>query len=279
MEPEQRDYVDVAIEQYEASFKAAEAEARQKQAAQEEAQRLQDEANYLQWKSTEELADMLVQRVDDLIQLYEVVCKPNTQFFHKCGSTIKNIAGQLKMRAISRQLQVRLQVRAMGEAERAKLQGSSTPPVPKNATVADIASSENKWLLQLTTFVSMLRKKVCYQNIGRRQGFDTHFPRRPSWSCKIHGKDPNKKSTNKNRYKKNRHDKVEVVEKFMGQVQINKSTNKNQSKIHVKSRDRSKSELSNLFHGINWHRQDKRNRHKVKVVKSHAVERSNKQLT
>lgn len=87
---------------------------------------------------------MLVQRVDDLIQLYEVVCKPNTQFFHKCGSTIKNIAGQLKMRAISRQLQVRLQVRAMGEAERAKLQGSSTPPVPKNATVADIASSENK---------------------------------------------------------------------------------------------------------------------------------------
>lgn len=129
MEPEQRDYVDVAIEQYEASFKAAEAEARQKQAAQEEAQRLQDEANCLQWKSTEELADMLVQRVDDLIQLYEVVCKPNTQFFHKCGSTIKNIAGQLKMRAISRQLQVRLQVRAMGEAERAKLQaggGSST---------------------------------------------------------------------------------------------------------------------------------------------------------
>lgn len=157
MEPEQRDYVDVAIEQYEASFKAAEEEARQEQAAREEAQRLQDETKDLQWKSTEELADMLVQRVDDLIQLYEVVCKPNTPFFHKCGSTIRNIARQLQARelqvrlqaratkqlqarALSRQLQVRLQARAkLQEAERAQLQaaraeGSSTPNlVPEEA--------------------------------------------------------------------------------------------------------------------------------------------------
>lgn len=129
MEPEQRDYVDVAIEQYEASFKAAEEKARQEQAAREEAQRLQDETNYLRWKSTDELADMLVQRVDDLIQLYEVVCKPNTPFFHKCGSTIRNIARQLQARA---QLQVRLQVARQLQAERAQLQaarveGSSTP--------------------------------------------------------------------------------------------------------------------------------------------------------
>lgn len=127
MEPEQRDYVDVAIEQYEASFKAAEETARQEQAAREAAQRLQDETNYLQWKSTDELADMLVQRVDDLIQLYEVMCKPNTPFFHKCGSTIRNIARQLQARA---QLQVRLQARAMArqlQAERAQLQAKLVP--------------------------------------------------------------------------------------------------------------------------------------------------------
>lgn len=139
MEPEQRDYVDVAIEQYEASFKAAEEEARQEQAAREEAQRLQDETKDLQWKSTEELADMLVQRVDDLIQLYEVVCKPNTPFFHKCGSTIRNIARQLQAR------ELRLQARAtkqLQEAERAQLQaaraeGSSTP----NLVPEEVATS------------------------------------------------------------------------------------------------------------------------------------------
>lgn len=126
MEPEQRDYLDVAIEQYEASVTAAE---KTEQAARKAAQRLQDETNYLRWKSTDELADMLVQRVDDLIQLYEVVCKPNTPFFHQCGSTIRNIARQLRARA---QLQVRLQVARQLQAERAQLQaaraeGSSTP--------------------------------------------------------------------------------------------------------------------------------------------------------
>lgn len=173
--------MDVAIEQYEASFKAAEEEARQEQAAREEAQRLQDETKDLQWKSTEELADMLVQRVDDLIQLYEVVCKPNTPFFHKCGSTIRNIARQLQARelqvrlqaratkqlqarALSRQWQVRLQARATSSCRRLSVRSCRRRvlkvlppqilfprrllPIPKNATVsgniADIVSSENK---------------------------------------------------------------------------------------------------------------------------------------